>query len=502
MESEALVKDEIRLHYSGFIVFASKLLSVVSGLAFQLMVARGTTELEYDLFFNLRDILAYFTLLATALPFWTMRFVARNKEGAVSTGIFANLAISTLAAAIYLPSVPFLTSVLGVRQEYLLLYFIVAIQIFELYTINALQACLQAKTPHAIGYGLLIAEVCKVGLGYLLIVEFRQPLMGALVSLIFAYCLQMAYYIRLLRIELRQHLRTDYIKEWLKGSLANIYNIVGNQMANFVFILLFAYGGEGARGRYGLAAQVASIVAYSSFLSFALYPKLLAARKKEDITASLKMVLLFAIPMATGAIALSDSYTVIMKSVYKDASIVLAVLAIDALVMTISGFFSSVLFGLERVDEAAGISFRTLVKSRLFIAFSLPYIHSLLTLPTTFYLLTNYAQNQPLQAAISVSTLNLLARSAMFVVLYSVVRRMIEINIPWKSIAKNVFAAAVMAIVLLLIPHPTKIHLTIAATAMGGVIYLGLSAAIDKETRMLVNSVLQEIRSRFMNRKP
>ncbi len=372
MESKAPVKEEIRLHYSGLVVFASKLLSVASGLAFQLMVARGTTELEYDLWFNLRDILAYFTLLSTALPFWTMRFVARHKEGAIRTGVLANLAVSAVAAAIYLPSVPFLTSVLGVGQEYLILYFIAAVQIMELYTINALQACLQARTPHAIGYGLLIAEACKVGLGYLLIIVFKQPLMGALVSLITAYSLQITFYVRLLRIDLKQHLRTKYIKDWLKGSVANIYTVVGNQIANFVFIMLFAYGGEGARGRFGLAAQVANIVAYSSFLSFALYPKLLAERKKEDITASLRMVLLFAIPMAAGAIVLSDSYIIIMKSIYRDASIVLSILAIDALIVTVSVFFNSVLFGLERVDESAGISFRVLVKSQLCIAFSLP----------------------------------------------------------------------------------------------------------------------------------
>ncbi|MCK4434082.1 hypothetical protein KAU92_01230 [Candidatus Bathyarchaeota archaeon] len=39
-----------------------------------------------------------------------------------------------------------------------------------------------------------------------------------------------------------------------------------------------------------------------------------------------------------------------------------------------------------------------------------------------------------------------------------------------------------------------KIHLTLIATAIGGIIYLALLIAIDKEARLLVRSMWQEIR--------
>ena len=469
------------------------MLSIATGLAFQLMIARATTKPEYDLWFNINDILAYFTLLATAFPFWTMRFVARGKEGAAKTGILANLTISAIATIIYLPLVPLITSSLDISQEYLLLYFIVSTQIIELYFINALEACLRARVPQTLGYGLLVAEVCKVIVGYILIIEFRQPLLGALLSLIIAFTIQIAYYSKLLIQELKQRIRWEYAKEWLKGSTANIYNIVGNRIAAFIFIMLFAYGGEGARGSYGAATQIASIITYSSFLAFALYPKLLAEKNSEDITTSLKMVLMFAIPMTAGAITLSDSYIIIMKSIYKDAWPVLIVLAINAFVATLSGLFSSVLYGVERVDEKAKISFRELVKSRLFIVFSLPYFHSAITLPTAFYILANHVQN-PLQAALYVSIINSSVSFAMFLILYAIVRKMVTINIPWRNITKYFFASAIMAIFLSLIQHPTRIYLTLIVTAIGGIIYLTLLMAIDKETRALVNSMWQEIK--------
>jgi len=489
-----LTKKEIRLQYSGFIVFTAKMLSVATGLAFQLMIARTTTELEYGLWFNINDVLAYFTLLAAALPFWTLRFVARDKEGAAKTGILANITISAIATVIYLPLIPLITSSLGIDQKYLLLYFVVAVQIIELYSISALEACVHARIPHAIGYGLLVGETCKVVLGYILIIRFQQPLLGALLSLTVAFIIQIAYYFKLLLEELRQRAKWHYVKEWLKGSVANIYNIVGNQIAAFVFIMLFIYGGEGARSNYGVAAQIASVITYASFLAFALYPKLLAEKSSEDITTSLKMVLMFAIPMTVGAMTFADSYMTIINIVYKDAWPVLVMLAVNSFVGTISVFFSSVLFGVERVDEKAQISFRELIKSRLFIVFSLPYFHSAITLPTAFYILVNYAQNQPVQAAIYVTVIISSARFAMFLVLYAIVRKMVKIDIPWKNIVNYVFASAVMGTILFIIPHPTRIYLTLIETAIAGIVYLALLMAIDKEARLLVHSIWQEIK--------
>jgi len=487
------VKKELRLQYSGFVIFAAKLLSVATGLIFQFMIARSTTGPEYDLWFNINDLLAYFTLLTGVLPFWVMRFVVREKEGAVKTGLLANLSVSVIATSIYILFIPLIISALGISENYLFLYFLVSIQIIELYSMSLWEACLQATMPQKVGYGWLVQQFCKVILGYILIIVFQQPLLGAVLSTVVAFFIQIIYYSKLLLEELKQRIRWEYIKEWLKGSVASIYNVIGNQVAALVFIMLFVYGGVGGRGRYGVAMSIANVITYSSFLAFALYPKLLAERKHEDITASLKMVLMFAIPLTAGAIALADSYITLFRVEYPDAAPVLIVLAIDALILTISGIYSSVLFGVETFDERAKISFKELAKSRLFFSFSLPYLHSAITLPTVFYVLTTYANNQPLQAALYVSIINSSAHFAMFLILYCIVRKMVRIQIPWVNISKYVFAAAVMAIILFIV-HPTRISLVLAMTVVGGIIYLVLLMTIDKETRMLPRTLWKEIR--------
>jgi O-antigen/teichoic acid export membrane protein len=490
-----LAKNEIRVQYSGVIIFASKILSIATGLIFNLLLIRSleNPEAQFGVWSNIFDLTMYFTLLATALPFWTTRFVAREKEGAIKTGLIANLIIGLIAVALYLPLIPIVTSTLNIHESYIILYFAASAQIIELYLINALHACLRAKQPQAVGYGLLIGEICKIALAYILIVKFQQPLLGAMLSIIVATSIQIVYYVKLLSEELKQKIRWEYVKEWLKGSVANIYNIAGNRIAAFIFILLFIYGGKAARGNYATAAIIANIIAYSFFLSFALYPKLLAKKSLEDITTSLKMVLMFAIPMTAGVMAMPDSYLTILDPAFKAAAPVLFLLAIDAFILTMSQFFTSVLFGVEKIDEKAKIPLKQLSRSNIFKVFTLPYIHSAITLPTAFYILTNLTLN-PVEAALYVTIINMTARFVMFLVLYATIRKAIKIDIPWKNIVKHVFASAVMATVLFVIPHPTRIYLTLIVTAIGGIVYLALLMVIDKEARLLVHSVWQEIK--------
>jgi O-antigen/teichoic acid export membrane protein len=490
---DRLRENEIRIQYSGFIIFAAKLLSVATGMIFTLLITRNATREQYGVWSNVFDLLAYFLLLSGAFPFWATRFVARGKEGAVKTGLLANLVLSLVSVVIYIPLVPLLTGALA-TGEYIALYLVVSAQMINLYLINVLESCLRAVKPHAIGYGLLIEEAVKVSLAYLLIVKLQLGLLGAMISLIIAVSAQIAYYLKLMSNDLRQKTQWNYVKEWLKGSTVNIYYAIGNQISTIIFIWLFTIGGPVARGNYQAAATFANIVAYSSFLAFALYPKLLAKDSLEEVTDSLKMVLMFAIPMTAGAVATSESFLMILDAPYGDAAPVLFLLAFDALVLTISQFYTFVFLGVEKLDEEAKIPLKRLAKSHIFKVFTLPYVHAAITLPTTFYVLTTFAAGQPVQAALYVTAINMTARIAMFLVLYVIMRRSARVSVPWKNIGKYVLASTAMGITLYMLPHPTKLLLTAGTAAAGGLLYAGLLLAIDKEARTLARSILNEVR--------
>ncbi|MDH5770242.1 MAG: hypothetical protein OEZ25_03000, partial [Candidatus Bathyarchaeota archaeon] len=202
----------------------------------------------------------------------------------------------------------------------------------------------------------------------------------------------MAFYIKLTAKELKESVRWSYLKEWLKVSPINIYSVVGSRIAAFTLIFLFVHGGELARAYYGAAATFANVAGYSSLLAFALYPRLLSGSSSEDVSVSLRLVMMLAIPMTTGVMVLSDSYLTILKVDFAEARPVLLLLAISALCLTLSQVFNSVALGTERVDAKAKIAFRELVRSRLFLLFTLPYIESVVTLPATFFVLTSIAK--------------------------------------------------------------------------------------------------------------
>lgn len=497
-----MTKRKIALQYSGFVVFASRLVGVITGLAFNLMVARSAvitpTIDEYGVWGNLYQILLpYFTLVSGVIPFWAMRFVAREKEGAVKTGVFTNMLVAVVAAVIYLSLIPLLTSLFK-AEAYTLVYAIATLQIIEMYLINVLESCLQAQQPQYVGYGFIVGDTCRVLLGFSFMIVLRQSILGAILSIVIASAIKVMFYFKVLIQEFNQKINLNYVREWLKGSAFNLYNILGDRIAASIFLMMSHYGGQPAQGYYTASTLVATVVTYSSMLAFALYPKLLAESNLEDATTSLKMVLMFAIPMTAGIIGLADSYLIIQDVSYAIAEPVIITLAVDALILTLSSIYYYILLGIERVDEKAEIPFRQVAKSKLFIVFSLPYAHSAITLPTTFYVINNIAQDNPLLITTSVVLINTMAHLAMFIVLYAIVRRAAKVIVPYKNIAKYIFASAAMAVILRLIPHPTTIMLTLIATAVGGIIYVLILLAIDAEARTLAFTILKELKRRVI----
>jgi len=490
-----LSKDEIRLHYSGFIIFAAKLLTVATGMGFTLLITRTVSQEEYGYWGTLNIILPYFTLLSTAFPFWVMRFVARDKEGATRTGILANTTIGAIATLVYIALFPLVVPAYGLGN-YLTFYFVASINIIEAYLIAILEACLQARRPQFVGYGLLIGEVIKILLAYVFIVILRLSLLGVVSSIAIAFAVKVTFYIKTVWKELQGRIVFGYITEWMKGSTLNIMNIVGDRVAAIIFLILPIYGTEIAASYYWAAAPIANIIAYSSFLAFALYPKILAENKLEEATMSLRLVLMFSIPMTVALITIPTSYLLILKeNVYIDATPVLMILAIDAFILTISSTFGSVLFGIEKVDEKAKIPLKQAIKSRLSIALALPWLHSMITLPIAFYILPRLGKDQPLLVATYAVGINTAAKFAMFIVQYIIVRTAVKIEIPWKNIARYVCASAVMAVVLYVF-QPTRLSSTLIVTAIGGIVYLAFLMAIDQDARMLVKTIFRELRKR------
>ncbi|MEM2876129.1 MAG: hypothetical protein QXL67_04165 [Candidatus Bathyarchaeia archaeon] len=478
-------------------MFAARLLSVGTGLLFTLVITRAVTKEQYGIWVNANtDIIPYFTLLSTALPFWVMRFVSRNREEAIKTGVVANLILGLVSTVFYVPLVPFILSTLSVSNDYLPLYLFASILIVEVYVLAAFEAILRVVKIESLGYGLLIGETIKVVTSYLLVFWSRQGLLGAMSALVISHLAQTLYYLHICWGRLKGNVNWHYVKEWFKGSSANIYNIVGERVYSFGLVLLFAIGRESARAYYGASSQIASVVGYSSFLAFALYPRLLLHESSEDVVTALKLFLAFALPMTVGVVVLSDSYLTVLDVKYTVASPVLQVMALTVFTSTLSNILDSIVFGIERFDFGAKISMRDLVKTKIFLIFSLPYAGSIIVLPSVYTALKTVGEN-PLIAAFYTVLVMFFANLVFLLVRCMLVRKAFSFSFPWKIVVKCLSASAVMAALLLSIPHPTKLSTTLGYTLVGGIVYLSTFIAIDEDAKSTVKSVIKEVRVRL-----
>lgn len=482
----------VRLRYSGFVLFLSRLIGVGTGLLFALLITRSVSVEEFGVYGNMGDTMSYFTFASLIIPFWATRFTVREHEGSSKTGLVANLLISIIFTSLYLLLLPSILPALQLSKAYMLVYAVLAIQILETYVLSAFNAIFRAKKPHTVGYGLLIFEIGKVILGFALILQLKLGLLGAVISVILAHLIRFVFYTKLSIRVLNEKVRWNYVKEWLKASPANLYSIIGQRLTAFALILLFIYGGELARAYYGAALTIANIVGYSSFLSFALYPRLLSEAKADDVTQSLKMILMFALPMSVGAIVLSDSYLIVLKPDYQAAKFVLILLSLNAVLLSLSQMFLAVVRGTERLDVKARIPLKELIKSRLFLAFSLPYLQAVFVIPSAYFVL-NFVIKDEIEAASLLALINLITNIVMIFLKYYIAKRCLDFKIPWSKIIKYLGASAVMASILISFPTPTRFSSTLFITAIGGGVYFLFLSLIDRETRDTVRLALNEI---------
>jgi len=105
--------------------------------------------------------------------------------------------------------------------------------------------------------------------------------------------------------------------------------------------------------------------------------------------------------------------------------------------------------------------------------------------------LTSIART-PIEAATYLALISLLASSAILIATYIIARKCLIFTFPWKSVFKYSLASGAMAIVLLLIPHPTRLSRIVVFTLLGAAMYLIILTIIDRETRVLAKSILGE----------
>jgi len=491
-----MAKNNIRLQYTGLVVFVSRLISILTGMIFTIVITRNLSFEEFGTWTNIGDIFHYFTLIAGILPFWSQRFTARGRQEAFITGLVANFSISILMSGAYLLSIPILTTLLGINTIYLLVYELMAIQIIAVHMISVLESLIELRRPQAIGYGLIVFECFKLLASSFLIINDQINLLLIITIIIASHFVQMLFYLILVKNYFKGKIMWSYIKEWIKASPLNLYHIIGRRLLGIPLLLLFSFSGELARAYFGAAQTISNIIGYSSFISFALYPKMLMGGGSRDILVILKMVLMFATPMTVGVLVLSDSYLFMLNAPYVDAQPILFFLAIGAFFTIVSGVFSAATMGIDKLGESTDIPFRTLMKSKTFQLYSIDYLSSTIVVPLSYIVLSEYVYD-PLQSAIFISAILMMSSIFRLILTRWITKTELTVHFPAKALGKYLLASLVMLAILSVISHPRLIREILPLTFFGAVVYFGVLYLLDKETRNLVRLVVKEIQNKL-----
>ncbi|MCS7136019.1 MAG: hypothetical protein RMJ14_00240 [Nitrososphaerota archaeon] len=487
----------VRLRYTGLVAFLTRIGSVFTGLAFTVLVTRNLTVPDFGLWQYISILCSYLLFPNFLMNYWSTRFTARGYRVGrthVILSTYFSLAALFVFLAVSVWGSRDLTTDLGV-------FFLASLTIPFLYLYQALEALAYGHRPELPQYGFIIFEVSKVVLGVVFVLLLRMGFYGVLISVILAYALQ-ATFLAITQLDLLKGVFDRSIaSRWIRSSWLPAYGMIPSMLLGLDALLVTIISRSTEPIAYWRAAQVIfGMIGYSTYLASALYPKMLSGGGGKDVEVALRLVLMFSVPMVIGAFVLAKPLLAILKAEYVIASDVVRVGVFVALISAITNVFSGAISGLEGVDKEGQLSFRKLLRSKLFlipsvnIVASSAYIVSLIVIAQL--LLSYNAENVYIAIPFYANIGLLIVNAFTLLYLYGMLRKMIKFSFPTLSVLKYVVASLPMVIVFYLYP-PARALTTVAEALLGGCIYFLLLFLIDREARDLFVAGIKYMGNKF-----
>ncbi|MEM1574679.1 MAG: hypothetical protein QXF09_00190 [Nitrososphaerota archaeon] len=485
---------KIRLRYTGLIAFSSRIFSIFTGLIFITTVTRNVPVYDFGIWQYISQLISYFLFPLCIISYWSTRYIARNiKVG--KTSLLLTSLFSMIAFIFFLIISPYVAK--GVNAD--IAFFILGSLILVfLSLINGLESIAHGYKPHVPSYGFIIFEIIKVILGIITVFYMRTGLYGALTSLLIAYVAQSIFLLIVLKDEIHGNFNLEITKKWFKMGWVPFYNNFSGFLTSLdILIVTLLTSSSEPIAFWKAATTVAIVIGYSNSLALALYPKLLSGGSGKDIENSFKLVLMFSIPLTIGAIILAEPLLRILRSEYVLAANILRICSISFLIGSLRSIIDSVIVGTESIDINENITFKKLLRSKLFLLPSLTYISNIFYLPLTYfitnYLLRDNSQQSFINIPLYINVVGLIINIAIFIYTFNLSKKIISYNFPIKNVLRYIFSVIIMSLIIILF-YPKTFRETILLVGFGAMIYFSILLLIDEETRQLLKNSLKMLR--------
>ncbi len=496
--------SNIRVTYSGLLAFVVGLFGIITGIIFTIIVTRQLTPDDLGLWTLIGSIVSYVVIIEPIISFWTTRQIARGEQVAktsmATSGLFSLIAIIAYGSiAVYISSsldIDFFPIILAV--------FLVPL----MFLTNTLNSIALSHKPQAISYGMIVFEVSKLPLGLLLVYSAQLGIVGAIIATIIASLSKTIFLLFYLRETFVEFIKINVIKYWLRLSWLPIYA----SASGFVYtldVLVFSLltNSLGGLAFWAVGSAIANIVSHTGKISQALYPKILATRKKEIVEENLKKLLFFAIPFFAACIVFAKPALHVLNPLYIEGVIIVYFLSIRAFMYIIRNVAHSILASYENVDIDKEASIKKVLKSKLFF---LPTLNYLLTgsyvgILAIFLIFTQTTEMEDVDL-VTYWSIILAGVTAPFMIYgLFLLRKNHQINLPYVAILKFSGITLLVSVITNFILENYLIYYQsifdflpqlIPIIILSGAIYFSLSYALDKSTRKFFKSIFTELKSR------
>jgi len=493
--------SNIRVTYAGLIAFVISLASVVTGMLFIIIVTRTLSAEEYGTWALMGSLISYFLISQGMINFWALRQVARGEEvgrtSVISSWLFS---LGVIPFYIILSSV--LSEQSNAQFDSMLLGAILIPLQFVSQSLNGVNL---GHRPQATSYSLIIFESTKIPAALALVYFLKLGLDGAIIAIAIAFSVKIIIQLYFAAPKIRDKFKIETLRRWVRLSWVSLYSAIPQLISSLdIMIYPIITGSVIGVAFFSASFAIASIVLHIGMISQALYPKLLATGSQKNVLENFSLLMYFGIPLLGLAVIFAKPGLYILNPIYQDASLVVILLSFRTFFFVLSQTMQKVIMAFEGVDIEDRPSFYKLVKSKLFFVSTINYVKSGLYIGILIIILVNLHST-------SLSELELVTMWAyvvvfieipFFVFMLVLVQKTVKFSFPYMNTLKYALTTILFGIVYfytsdLLIVYEERIFDFIPgfvvqlAICVG--LYLSITYATDRRTRVLFSSIIHEI---------
>lgn len=493
--------SDIRLTYSGLITLTIRLLSLITGMIFSVIVTRNISTEDFGLFSIIGSLIAYSLFGHTIISYWIQRHIARSEEVG-KTAVISNLIFSFIGLLAYFIAAYFINPNTTNIFPILLASILVPITFIT----STLEKINIGFKPHAESYSLILFEIAKIPLIFVLLEWNELGLSGIILAIIFAMLIKLISNFYFAWPKLKNPINFSFLIRWIKLSWLSAYdNLASNiYVLDVVLVSIFIKSTEPI-AYFAVAMSLSIIAGHAGVFSIALNPKLIHDAKKDFVKTILRLFALIGIPLFVAVIVFAKPLLFLLNPIYVSAIVIVYIQALRAFTYGMFSIFLNTLSGIERVDTNLNANFIQFRKSNLFFIGTLLYIRSALYLaPLLIWLmLFDHSEYDIINFVIMWSIFPLI--SEIIITLYAAlkVKKSGFLSFEFKHAIKYSIVAVIAGFISYQISNLTIIYERnlfvflpgfIFALVIGGTIYFVIMYIFDQYCKELINSIFHRMR--------